>query len=63
MAQVRALVRDSLRHWALEYDVDGFCFVNAEIMAQGKGPPLATAAGACMRGLRMCYGIHHEVSL
>ena len=34
-AQVRALVLDSLQHWALEYDIDGFCFVNAETMAQG----------------------------
>jgi hypothetical protein len=34
-AAVRALILDSLRHWALEYDVDGFCFVNAETMAQG----------------------------
>ncbi len=41
-AAVRSLVLDSLRHWALHYDVDGFCFVNAETMAQGallQGPP------------------------
>lgn len=34
-AAVRSLVVDSLRHWALHYNVDGFCFVNAETMAQG----------------------------
>ena len=33
--QVRALITDALRHWAAQYDVDGFCFVNAETMAQG----------------------------
>ena len=38
-AAVRTLVLDSLRHWAWEYDVDGFCFVNAENMVQGKHPP------------------------
>lgn len=37
-AAVRSLVLDSLRHWALHYDVDGFCFVNAETMAQGEHP-------------------------
>jgi 1,4-alpha-glucan branching enzyme len=36
--QVRALILDALRHWAAEYDVDGFCFVNAENMAQGAKP-------------------------
>lgn len=35
-AAVRALVVDSLKHWAREYDVDGFCFVNAENMVQGE---------------------------
>ncbi len=35
-AAVRTLVVDSLRHWAREYDVDGFCFVNAENMVQGE---------------------------
>lgn len=39
-AAVRSLVVDSLRHWALEYDIDGFCFVNAETMAQGAPSPL-----------------------
>lgn len=38
-AAVRTLVLDSLRHWAWEYDVDGFCFVNAENIVQGKHPP------------------------
>jgi hypothetical protein len=35
-AAVRTLIVDSLKHWACEYDVDGFCFVNAENMVQGK---------------------------
>ena len=56
LAQVRALVRDSLRHWALEYDVDGFCFVNAETLAQGKGPPLAASTEAACAAF-LCYGI------
>ena len=30
------VVRRALRHWALQFGVDGFCFVNAENMAQGK---------------------------
>ena len=35
-AVVRRLILDSLHHWADEYQVDGFCFVNAETMVQGK---------------------------
>lgn len=34
-ACVRQLIMDSLHHWALEYQVDGFCFVNAETLVQG----------------------------
>jgi hypothetical protein len=34
-ARVRSLILDSLRHWAEEYQVDGFCFVNAETLVQG----------------------------
>lgn len=34
-ANVRALIRDSLLHWAQEYRVDGFCFVNAETLTLG----------------------------
>lgn len=45
-AAVRSLVVDSLKHWAREYDVDGFCFVNAENMVQGKHQsPLLVAVG------------------
>ena len=40
MRQVRTLIVDALRHWAAEYDVDGFCFVNAENMAQGAPTPV-----------------------
>ena len=32
---VRNLILDSLHHWADEYQVDGFCFVNAETLVQG----------------------------
>lgn len=35
-AHVRALILDSLRHWARTYNVDGFCFVNAETLTQGE---------------------------
>jgi 1,4-alpha-glucan branching enzyme len=31
---VRRLVLDALRHWATEYRMDGFVFVNAENMVQ-----------------------------
>lgn len=35
-AVVRQLILDSLHHWADEYQIDGFCFVNAETLVQGK---------------------------
>ena len=34
-AVVRNLILDSLHHWADEYQIDGFCFVNAETLVQG----------------------------
>jgi len=34
---VRPLVVNSLRHWALEYQLDGFCFANAENLVQVRG--------------------------
>ena len=34
-AVVRCLILDALRHWAREYRVDGFVFVNAETLALG----------------------------
>ena len=37
-AVVRTLVLAALRYWALQYHVDGFCFLNAETLVQG-GPP------------------------
>lgn len=36
-AVVRHLILDSLHHWAEEYQIDGFCFVNAETLVQGNG--------------------------
>ena len=38
MLQVRALVLASLRYWAAEYSVDGFCFLNAETLTLGALP-------------------------
>ncbi|KAK9820150.1 hypothetical protein WJX72_006684 [[Myrmecia] bisecta] len=35
-AVVRQVIIDSLRHWAGEYQVDGFCFVNAETLVQDR---------------------------
>ena len=35
-ANVRALIRDSLLHWAQEFRVDGFCFANAETLTLGE---------------------------
>lgn len=31
---VRQLLLDALRWWVTEYQVDGFCFVNAENLTQ-----------------------------
>lgn len=46
---VQQLILDSLRHWVIEYHIDGFCFINASSMIRGfKGenlsrPPLIEA--------------------
>lgn len=40
-ANVRALILDSLRHWACYYQLDGFCFVNAETLTLGNLSALA----------------------
>lgn len=34
---VRQLLLDALRWWVTEYQVDGFCFVNAENLTQVGG--------------------------
>ena len=34
-AAVRRLVVDSLRHWASDYRLDGFCFLNADALTHG----------------------------
>lgn len=34
-AVVRRLVVDSLRHWARDYRLDGFAFLNAEALTHG----------------------------
>jgi 1,4-alpha-glucan branching enzyme len=40
---VRQLLLDALRWWVAEYQVDGFCFVNAENLTQ-----------VCAVGLNVC---------
>lgn len=46
---VQQLILDSLRHWVIEYHIDGFCFVNASSMLRGfngenlSRPPLIEA--------------------
>lgn len=35
---VRQLVLSALRHWASEYRVEGFCFLNAENLTQASRP-------------------------
>lgn len=60
-AVVRQLVLDSLHHWAEEYQVDGFCFVNAETLVQDTegnildNPPLAEdiAQDPVLQGLKL----------
>lgn len=43
------LILDSLRHWVLDFHVDGFCFINAPFLVRGSGgeglsrPPLLEA--------------------
>uniref|UniRef100_A0A0Q3VEJ5 Uncharacterized protein n=1 Tax=Setaria italica TaxID=4555 RepID=A0A0Q3VEJ5_SETIT len=43
------LILDSLRHWVLDFHVDGFCFINAPFLVRGPGgeglsrPPLLEA--------------------
>ncbi|KAF5835118.1 glycoside hydrolase superfamily [Dunaliella salina] len=58
---VRPMIMDSLRHWALEYQLDGFCFVNAENLVQDRfgtvldNPPLAEdiCHDPVLRGLKL----------
>lgn len=60
-ACVRQLILDSLHHWAIEYQVDGFCFVNAETLVQDSdgnildNPPLADeiAQDGLLQGLKI----------
>lgn len=46
---VQQLILDSLRHWVVEFHVDGFCFINSSFLAQGlhgdylSRPPLVEA--------------------
>jgi isoamylase len=38
------LILDSLRHWVLDFHVDGFCFINASFLVKGLSrPPLLEA--------------------
>ncbi|KZV17747.1 isoamylase isoform 2 [Dorcoceras hygrometricum] len=46
---VQQLILESLRHWVIEYHIDGFCFINASSLLRGKHgeflsrPPLVEA--------------------
>ncbi|XP_008799133.2 isoamylase 2, chloroplastic [Phoenix dactylifera] len=46
---VQQLILDSLRHWVVEFHVDGFCFINSSFLARGLNgdylsrPPLVEA--------------------
>ncbi|KAL2513873.1 Isoamylase 2 [Forsythia ovata] len=46
---VQQLILDSLRHWVIEYHIDGFCFINASSLMKGfhgeflSRPPLVEA--------------------
>ncbi len=47
---VRALVATSLRHWAQEFLVDGFVFVNAENLAQ-----VSMCGAFCLHGVSQSF--------
>lgn len=51
-AVVRQLVRDSVLHLAGDYQVDGFCFLDAESMTHGESSAFVTLGR--VEGLRMC---------
>ncbi|GIL45006.1 hypothetical protein Vafri_2415 [Volvox africanus] len=62
---VRSLVVSALRHWATEYRVGGFCFLNAENLAQDKfgsvmdNPTLAEeiASDPLLRNLKLIAAV------
>ena len=49
-AVVRRLVADSLAHWASDFRIDGFAFVNAEALTHGAAPLMSPRikAAACL---------------
>ena len=53
-AVVRQLILDSLHYWADDYQVDGFCFVNAETLVQGE---LLHVARYCVQCIAQTYGL------
>ncbi|GLC33109.1 hypothetical protein PLESTB_000369500 [Pleodorina starrii] len=68
---VRSLVVSALRHWAAEYRVEGFCFLNAENLAQDKfgsvldNPPLAEeiAGDPVLRNLKLIAAVSNPALL
>ncbi|KAL3146430.1 hypothetical protein ABBQ32_003110 [Trebouxia sp. C0010 RCD-2024] len=70
-AVVRQLILDSLHHWADEYQIDGFCFVNAETLVQDAdgsildNPPLAEdiAQDPLLQGLKLIAWVADDTLL
>ena len=65
-AVVRHLIMDSLHHWAEEYQVDGFCFVNAETLVQGQSLAfswLVALTALCVQMQGYCVPHHLASSL
>ncbi|KAG2422373.1 hypothetical protein HXX76_016097 [Chlamydomonas incerta] len=68
---VRQLVLSALRHWASEYRVEGFCFLNAENLTQDKfgavldAPPLAEdiAGDPVLRDLKLVAAVSNPALL
>lgn len=57
---VRQLLLDALRWWVTEYQVDGFCFVNAENLTQVMGAQRAqqTVGKWAIRSVGNVWAIH-----
>ena len=59
-AVVRHLILDSLHHWADEYQIDGFCFVNAETLVQGDCPALRCPASCAVGPVKPALPIQKD---
>jgi hypothetical protein len=60
---VRQLLLDALRHWVTEYQVDGFCFVNAENLTQVRSVALRLALDARQAGEERAAACRVSLSL